>query len=439
MRTSTAPIVDPVRARRVVEARLGRPPQDMLEAAVVLEAWAGMPAPGALVTAGALMARAGSPPPRPSVGRLPRPRPQDGVLTEGAAFMLCVVAIACWAGPLTDALGDAVVARGLTGALPVTIALQWLLRSRWLGRPLGAAQLAHLLGRLGVLAVVGTALAVLAFGAAGSLAAALTLVWTGGTILVARRRTLVHLVLVLAVTGLLLAGVSVAVALAVGAGATVVAVAEALRGLPAPAHPAAGGWARAATATALGGAIGLLLVLDDTVRWSDAAAPALLVPSVVAGFWGGLYLRHLEQAIPAAVRGLPAGARRSPAGPWGPLAVLGGAAGRLVASCVALSAVALMLAPWLRPAGSDDTGVLIGFGLIALATLLVGLAEALGRGRAALATLACAIAAEATVTGTSPGLGLIVGGGCAIAVLAPVVAVLLARPASTLATALWIP
>jgi hypothetical protein len=439
MRPSTAPIVDPVRARRVVEARLGRPPQDMLEAAVVLEAWAGVPAPGALATAGALMARAGSPPPRPSVGRLPRPRPQEGVLAEGVVFMVCVVAIACWADPLTDALGDAVVARALTGALPVTIALQWLLRSRWLGRPLGAAQLAHLLDRLGVLAVAGTALAVLAFGASGALAAALTLVWTGGTILVARHRTLVHLALVLTVTALLLAGAPVAVALAVGAGATVLTVTEALRGLPAPAHPAAGGRARAANAAALGGALGLMLVLDHTVRWSDAAAPALLIPSVVAGFWGGLHLRHLERAIPAAVRGLPAGARRRPASPRGPLAVAAGAAGRLVATCVVLSAGALLLAPWLRPAGSDDTGVLVGFGLIALATLLVGLAEALGRGRAALVALACAVVAEAGAAGSSPGLGLIVGGGCAVAVLAPVVAVPLLRPASTLATALWIP
>ena len=32
------------RSRSLVQARLGRDPQDMLEAAVVLEAWAGVPA-----------------------------------------------------------------------------------------------------------------------------------------------------------------------------------------------------------------------------------------------------------------------------------------------------------------------------------------------------------------------------------------------------------
>jgi hypothetical protein len=44
-----------LRAQRLVEARLGRPPQDALEAAVVLEAWAGVPAQRALETARALM------------------------------------------------------------------------------------------------------------------------------------------------------------------------------------------------------------------------------------------------------------------------------------------------------------------------------------------------------------------------------------------------
>jgi hypothetical protein len=40
--------LDTERAESIVEARLGRKPQDMLEAAVVLEAWVGVPAGGAL-------------------------------------------------------------------------------------------------------------------------------------------------------------------------------------------------------------------------------------------------------------------------------------------------------------------------------------------------------------------------------------------------------
>jgi hypothetical protein len=80
---------------------------------------------------------------------------------------------------------------------------------------------------------------------------------------------------------------------------------------------------------------------------------------------------------------------------------------------------------------------------VALATLLVSLAEALGRGRWALGALACALAAEAAVSHHAPdpasGLGLMVGAACVIAVLVPVLLVLLSRPATTLATALWIP
>ena len=45
-----------LRARHVVEARLGRPPQDMLEAAVVLEAFKGLPAAEALATGRQIMA-----------------------------------------------------------------------------------------------------------------------------------------------------------------------------------------------------------------------------------------------------------------------------------------------------------------------------------------------------------------------------------------------
>ena len=51
----TGATLDPVEARRLIEARLGRPPQDMLEAAVALEAWAGLPAQRALDAAREVM------------------------------------------------------------------------------------------------------------------------------------------------------------------------------------------------------------------------------------------------------------------------------------------------------------------------------------------------------------------------------------------------
>src|SRR4051794_29393343 len=130
-----------VDARLLVEARLGREPQDMLEAAVVLEAWAGVPAQAALAAASATMP-AEPALPQPSVGRLPRLRERDGVLLDGAAFMLTVVAIACWTAPLAADAGLRTVERALVLALPLTLALQRALGSRFLDRPQGIAQLA---------------------------------------------------------------------------------------------------------------------------------------------------------------------------------------------------------------------------------------------------------------------------------------------------------
>ena len=128
-------------AELIVEARLGRPPQDMLEAAVVLEAWAGVPAQSALAAARKLMPEV----PRaaqPSVGRLPAPSVHQAGLLPGAAFIVTVIAIACWASPLASTLGGHVVERGLMLALPLTLALQWGLQSRYLNHPQGVAQLA---------------------------------------------------------------------------------------------------------------------------------------------------------------------------------------------------------------------------------------------------------------------------------------------------------
>ena len=101
------------RARRLVEARLGRPPQDALEAAVVLEAWAGVPAQRALETARALMPRArrrrrSSARAAPATAQRP-----PGIALEGAAFLVTVVAIALWAEPLAAALGVGAVERAL--------------------------------------------------------------------------------------------------------------------------------------------------------------------------------------------------------------------------------------------------------------------------------------------------------------------------------------
>jgi hypothetical protein len=436
----TGPLLDAGEAEVLVEARLGRPPQDMLEAAVVLEAWAGVPAQRALATARAMMPATPRAPQR-SVGRLPERGREDGVLVEGLVLVVTVAAIAAWAAPLTASLGREVVAHALALALPVAFALQWGLQRRYLDHPDGARRLAArraaLLGGGALVVAAGAAL-----GVTGLLAGLLAVTWTGGMVLVRRGWALVYVAAVALATPAMVAGVAAFAAVAAVAAVVAAAVAAALAPDPAAAPPVPGPWAGALVAGAIGAGLGLMLVLDDTVSWTAGAVPALaLVPSTVAAFWGGHHLRRLNRAIPAALSGVPAAAARSRGRAVLPLAVLAGVAVRVLGLSAALSAVLLGCTPWLGTSARGG-GVLLGFALMALASLLVGLLQALGRGGWALVAVGCAATGEATlrIAGGEPfaGVGLVAGAAVALAIVVPVVVALLSRPASTLATALWI-
>ena len=169
------------RARRLVEARLGRAPQDALEAAVVLEAWAGVPAPaGARDGPGNDAASARGAAGQPAAPVAPQRPP--GMALEGAAFLVTVVAIALWAEPLAAALGVGAVERALELALPLTLgaAVGAARRATWAAPPAspawrgGAARWPPRPSRRGG----GPALL---FGHAGRSPALLTVTWTGGT------------------------------------------------------------------------------------------------------------------------------------------------------------------------------------------------------------------------------------------------------------------
>ncbi|WCB95090.1 hypothetical protein DSM104299_03832 [Baekduia alba] len=429
-------------ARLLVEARLGREPQDLLEAAVVLEAWAGMPAQAALAAASATMPAALAAA-QPSVGRLPRGGERDGVLADGAAFLLTVVAIACWAAPLTTSVGLQAVERALVLALPLTLALQRALGSRFLDRPQGIAQLARhrLLLLAGAVAVV--ALPALALGTGGLLAGLLTVTWTGGTVLIRRRWPAVYVLIILLATAAMLSGAPALEVVAAAAAATLLAAAVALRPSPAVARRSLGAGEPVAVAGAIGVGLGVMLVLDRTVSWTDGAVPALaLIPSTLAALLAGHHLRHLELAIPKALSGVAVDGTGTRRLGRCPTRVLLGALGRLLALSAALSAPLLWLSPWLG-GSARGAGVLTGFALVALASMLVGLLESLGRGRWALVAVVCGAAAEAAVwlgdVDPFPGAGLVVGGLVVALLVLPVVVARLRRPATTLATSLWIP
>jgi hypothetical protein len=240
----------------------------------------------------------------------------------------------------------------------------------------------------------------------------------------------------------------------------------------------------------MGAGIGGLLVLDTSIGWgAEGILPALaLVPSTAGSFWGGYHLWRFYDEVPRALAGVPVAEadRVSLRGPA--IGVLGGAFGRLVGTTVVLSALAMLVATYLadtpaaqgsmtrtttleqtardvdpfgvagdqarlvstetpRGAVTADsragrTALLVGFGLIALATLLISLLQSLGFPSWALFTLACALAAEVGVTywdgAPFDGTALVIGAAVAVLVAIPPVISLFLRPGRVLATILWI-
>jgi hypothetical protein len=432
-----------LQARRIVEARLGREPQDMLESAVALEAWAGVDAAEALEHGREMMARASSAPKR-SAGRLPGTPEQRGIAIEALSFVIVVVAIACWAAPLSDRLGAGVVERALIIALPATLTLQWGLASRYLSRPEGLANLGRrpLLLLLPAVALVAVPAAL--FGRSGALAGLLTLTWTGGTIVIRRRWSLAYAGMVVLASAAMVAGLPATNVLSTTAALTTVGVGLALRARIVPAGHPPGRWGRTIAAALIGCGVGVLLVADRSVDWSLGALPAIaLIPSSVASFWGGYHLWAFQQAIPQTLSGVALADRSAARGLHrAPLRVLFGAVARVVGLTTALSLILLAGAAAL---GQHTTGqtVLVAFGLVALATLFAGLLESVGRGPWAILALAAGVAGEVladrfAVIGPIAGGGLIVGASIAIAIALPVAVTMLCRPATTLATALGI-
>jgi hypothetical protein len=433
--------LSPLHAQRVVEARLGREPQDMLEAAVALEAWAGMRALDALGTGRDLM-RSTRRESQPSIGKLPLPDAQEGLAVEAIAFVVVVISIACWAAPLAAGLGAGVVEHGLILALPLTLALQWGLRSRYLGRPKGLAQLGRrpLALLLSALALVAVPSALL--GLEGTVAGLLTVTWTGGTVLIRRRWSVGYAAGIMLATAAMLAGLPALAVLAAIAVATSIAVLIAVRGSVTLAGRPPGRLGRAVTAGVIGAGMGILLVADRSIDWSVGAVPAVaLIPSTIASFWGGYHLWQFQYVIPKALSGVAIFNANNRGLGWPPLQILLGAVGRLVLLTAVLSAALLLGADALGMATSGIS-VLVGFGLVALATMLVSLLESVGRGTWALAAVLCAIVGEELVRiqdfDPFPGAGLIVGASAAVLVALPAATAMMSRPARTLATSLWI-
>jgi hypothetical protein len=423
-----------------------------------------------------------------------QPEPRDkAVVAEGLALLIAVVAVALWTLPFGRALGTDVWDAAVRLALPITLGGQWMLRSRYLGRPNGLAALRRdWLGAICVLAA-GAGLAATQ-GQRGLVCGLLVVTWLGGTVLVRRGWALVYVALLVAVAVEVNLDVDPVPTLAATAGATLFVAVFVVAMAGSTVH-AAGRPSRALAAGLMGAGIGGLLVLDTSVGWGSAGIlPALaLVPSTAGSFWGGYHLWRFYEDVPRALAGVPVAEadRVSLRGPA--MGVLGGAFGRLVGVTVVLSALTLLVAAYVAatpaaqgapvaaavpaavdPAAVDpaaaralgplglsanpqlvavdapapppdyagQTALLAGFGLIALATLLISVLQSLGFPSWALFTLACALAAElamsAWVTAPFGGTALVTGAAVAVLVAVPPVIGLFLRPGRVLATILWI-
>lgn len=425
----------------IVHARLGRPAQDLLEAVVVLEAWGGVPSESALALDAVVQPDTAGPPPAPARRVEHEDEEREGIVAEGIALLVAIVAVAAWAGPLSRQLGATRLEQALRIALPLTLALQWTLRSRYLGRRGDLRCLTEERVPL-LLATAAVAGALVLIPAAGPLVALFVLIWVGGAVLARRGWGLGYAALVLGEALALGADAPARASLALLGGVVLVACGVAIVTSRGAEPQALGRLTRALAAGAIGALLGMLLVGDPSLGWGvHGAFPGLaLAPSVIGSLWGGYHLWQFHAAVPRGLRGLPL-ARASAYIPGGPaVRILIGALVRLVGVTTVLSLAVLAASPWTN--GTDKLGLFVAFGSATLVSLFVGLHESLGYARwafvVALVSLAVELALTRLLLAPPPGLALSVAGAVGtLLALGPLVRQL-RSPGRMLATALWI-
>jgi len=425
----------------IVRARLGRPAQDVLEAVVVLEAWGGIPTHDAFGVSAEVLAGRREPDAPARRWAPPDPGGRESVVAEGIALLMAILAVAAWAGPLSRELGAAALARALQIALPLTLALQWTLRSRYLSRRAGLRCLLEDRTSLIFLATaIGIPLSLLP--PFGPVAGIFVVIWVGGTLLSRRGWGLGYGTLVVGEAWALGAGAPAMASLVVVAGATTLAVLVAIATSEASTGEQPGRLARALAAGLIGALLGGVLIGDATLGWGvHGAFPALaLVPSVAGSLWGGFHLWQFHAEIPRGLRGVPLAQAGGPIARGPAARIVLGALARLLGVTLVLSLGVIAAGHWTR--GTDRPSLFVAFGCAALVCLFVSLHESLGYLRWALfsaaAGLAVELAAQRLFAVSVPGAALIAGAsvGAALA-LAPLTR-RLRSPGRVLATALWI-
>ena len=429
-------------AEAVVEARLGRPARDLLEATVVLEAWIGTPARLALSAARNLLDLDGPPLNARSNVEPSEDHEQRSVVAEGITLVLLILSVAAWAAPINRHLGPNVLAHAIRVALPIAVALQWGLRSRYLSRREGLTCLARDGAVICTLAILVVELPLVLLPKWGPIAAMLVPVWVGGTVLTRRGWGLIYASVLVLGTIALDRHQSPYVVLGALTAITLLMCLAAVLTRRGPTDERAGSMQRALLAALLGACIGVLLVADPSLGWGvHGVHPAVaLLPSVIGSFWGGYYLWNFYEAIPLRLRGVPLNSASRAALTDPAMSIFVGAVLRLLGATIVLSAVVIAVGNWTR--GTDAVSVFVAFGCVGLVTLLLGLLESFALQRAALIAAAAALGAELSwhyvVHSQAAGAALAIGAAVGVLISLPPLVARLARSGRVLATTLWI-
>ena len=429
-----SPSAGPLLGWDFTDRHLERPTQDPLEAAVVLEAWGGV-APG---EAFGLTSAARPPQEAPFRPRVVRSDPLDPSLALGdIGFVAGVLGMGFYLSTLTNELGAHSVDMAWRLALPLSLAIQWAIRRRYLSGSDGLGRLRNDPRVLGI--VVAVMSLCLPFRPGGWLAGCLIGIWVGGFVITRLGWGLVFGVTLLGGAGVLRAGVSPRLVLPM---LTVLALATASLGVGRrrPSERLAGGKERALAAGLIGAGVGGVLVLEPRFLWDGRAALVAItvVPALLGSVWGGWHMGKLWKVLPEALVRQPF-ATAGGASITVVRALLAGALARVI---LGASLGSVPIAAWAASGAGpvDDVwALLIAHLCLGVAGLAVSLLEAFDRwGTALLAVAAGCVACVVVnlldpshdlVPGSRIGIGAIV----VIATCGPALLTLVANPARTLA------
>ena len=230
-------------------------------------------------------------------------------------------------------------------ALPVSVAMQWALRSRYLGRPAGLACLARDGVRVWALLLALVDVPLVLLGSWGQVAATLVPIWLGGTVLTRRGWGLPYAAVLIAGTASMTLGGAPLAVLGALTAITLLMSLGAIRTSRRETDERAGPLDRSIVGGVVGGMVGALLVGDPTVGLGvHGAHPAIaLLPSVVGSYWGGYFLWNFFDAVPRGLRGqsLDNAGRRALSDPA--MSIFVGAMLRLFVAVLVLSAIVYLV------------------------------------------------------------------------------------------------